>query len=237
MSERFTRFGVHGGKLLALSGRNIEVTDSDFLSAGCCLYVTRARGALIANNRFRMDRFGWYWLSGCDGVIMEDNELLGADLSTWGGGINTLDGSNYSQNIYFARNRLAFYYDGDHEAITTDGSGAAYFTNKPSAIDVTARPRGDAPGFFTVGTIVRGNRLLNNAVISIGAGNPPTAVARNPWLRDVIVEHNEVRDNEVGIAVADQVEGVLIRDNRFQNVAQEVMDIADSPEGGHETVV
>jgi len=84
MSERFTRFSVHGGKLLALSGRNVEVTDSDFLSAGCCLYVTRARGALIANNRFRMGRFGWYWLSGCDGVIMEDNELLGADLSTWG---------------------------------------------------------------------------------------------------------------------------------------------------------
>ena len=105
--------------------------------------------------------------------------------------------------------------------------GNAYFSNKPSAIDVTARPRGDTAGFFTVGTIVRGNRLLSNAAISIGAGNPPSPAARNRWLRDVIVEHNDVRDNEVGIAVADEVEGAWIRDNRFTNVAQEVMDVAE----------
>ena len=77
MSQRFTRSGVHGGKLLALGGHNVEITDSDFLSSGCCLYLTRARGARIANNRFRMGRFGWFWLSGSDGVILEDNELLG----------------------------------------------------------------------------------------------------------------------------------------------------------------
>jgi hypothetical protein len=115
----------------------------------------------------------------------------------------------------------------NNEIAEGNSYGNAYFSNKPSAIDVTARPRGDAPGFFTVGTIVRGNRLLGNAAISIGAGNPPLAIARNPWLRDVIVEHNEVWDNDVGIAVADQVEGVWIRDNRFKNVAQEVMDVVE----------
>jgi hypothetical protein len=374
MSLRFTRFGVHGGKLLSLGGRNVEITDCDFLSSSCCLYLTRARGALIQGNRFRLGRFGWYWLSGSDGVILEDNELLGADLSTWGGGINNLDGSACSQNVYFARNRLAFYYGGDHEAITTDGSGSpycgkvagvsaarltlagepqwegrdwhgagvfvldgkgmcqyravtryegreievdrpwdiepdgssvlsissqqrrllligndfeevgvaiqfygtsieciaegnrcrrglgyinhgmnyhgnqpswftqwlgneiaegnsygnAYFPDAASALDVRALPPGDGLTCpLTVGTIARRNRLLNNATISLGAGNPPNLAARCPWLRDVVAEGNLVTNSDLGIAVAADAQGVWLRANRYENVQCPEADVAE----------
>jgi len=126
MSRRFTRFGVHGGKLLALGGENVAVTDCDLLASGCTLYLTRARGARIAGNTLRMGRFGWFWLSGSDGVVFENNQCLGQDLSTWGGGINCLDGSTYSQHVYFAGNTLSCWFGGDNE-LTSDGSGGAYF--------------------------------------------------------------------------------------------------------------
>ena len=128
MSRRFTRFGVHGGKLLALGGENVEVSDCDLLSSGCALFLTRARGARIADNVFRMGRFGWFWLSGSDGVVFENNQCLGQDLSTWGGGINCLDGSTVSQHVYFARNTCSQWFGGDNE-LTTDGSGGATTAN------------------------------------------------------------------------------------------------------------
>ena len=132
MSRRFTRFGVHGGKLLALGGENVEVSDCDLLSSGCALFLTRARGARITNNVFRMGRFGWFWLSGSDGVVFEDNQCLGQDLSTWGGGINCLDGSTVSQHVYFARNTCSRWFGGDNE-LTSDGSGGAYYGKLASA--------------------------------------------------------------------------------------------------------
>jgi hypothetical protein len=132
MSRRFTRFGVHGGKLLALGGENVEVSDCDLLSSGCALYLTRARGARIAGNTLRMGRFGWFWLSGSDGVVFENNQCLGQDLSTWGGGINCLDGSTFSQHVYFAGNTLSCWFGGDNE-LTSDGSGGAYYGKAASA--------------------------------------------------------------------------------------------------------
>ena len=136
MSRRFTRFGVHGGKLLALGGQNVEVSDCDLLGSGCTLFLTRARGARIAGNTLRMGRFGWFWLSGSDGVVFENNQCLGQDLSTWGGGINCLDGSTYSQHVYFAGNTLAGWFGGDNE-LTSDGSGGAYFGKAAEASGTT----------------------------------------------------------------------------------------------------
>lgn len=136
MSRRFTRFGVHGGKLLALGGENVEVSDCDLLASGCTLYLTRARGARIASNTLRMGRFGWFWLSGSDGIVFENNQCLGQDLSTWGGGINCLDGSTFSQHVYFAGNTLSCWFGGDNE-LTSDGSGGAYFGKAASANGTT----------------------------------------------------------------------------------------------------
>ncbi|MFA6047109.1 MAG: glycosyl hydrolase family 28-related protein, partial [Phycisphaerales bacterium] len=143
MSDRFTRFGVHGGKLLALGGQNVEVSDCDLLSSGCALFLTRARGARIENNVFRMGRFGWFWLSGSDGVVFENNQCLGQDLSTWGGGINCLDGSSVSQHVYFARNTCAQWFGGDNE-MTTDGSGGAYY-GRLAAAEGTRLTTADEP--------------------------------------------------------------------------------------------
>ena len=88
--------------------------------------TSRGPEAHLANNVFRLGRFGGYWLAGCDGVVFEDNRVLGQDLSSWGGGINCLDGSSYSQHVYFARNTQEYCFGGDNE-MTTDAPGGAYF--------------------------------------------------------------------------------------------------------------
>ena len=72
---------------------------------------------------------------------------------------------------------------------------------------------GDDPkvydGPLVRGVVFRSNVLHNNAGIQIGG---VTA--------DVLVEHCVVRNTNVGITVKPTARGVLLRDNRFENVAQ-----------------
>ena len=161
MSARFTRFGVHGGKLLALRGDNVEVTDCDLLASGCVLFLSRAPGARIANNTFRMGRFGWFWLSGCDGVAFENNRCLGQDLSTWGGGINVLDGSASCRHVYFANNTCAQWFGGDNE-LTTDGSGSFYFgkaaSGSPTGVVTASDPGWGGRRWRGLGVFIVGGR-------------------------------------------------------------------------------
>jgi len=115
-----------GGDTLRLRGSNIEVTDCDLYGSGRVLYLTRGRGARIRRNTLYNGRWGWYCISGADGVVFEDNTLTGADLMSTGGGINCLDGSTCSQNVYFARNTLRLMHGWDREAMTSDAGGGAY---------------------------------------------------------------------------------------------------------------
>jgi len=116
-----------GGDTIRLSGRNVEITDCDVYGSGRALFLTRVRGGLVARNVFRNGRWGWYCISGSDGLIFENNEIAGGDLMSTGGGINCLDGSTYSQNVYFAHNLLRDMYGWDREALTSDAGGGAYF--------------------------------------------------------------------------------------------------------------
>ena len=71
---------------------------------------------------------------------------------------------------------------------------------------------GDDPqvydGPLVRGVVFRGNVLHNNAGIQIGGVT-----------EDVLVEHCVVRNTNVGITVKPTARGVLLRDNRFENVA------------------
>jgi hypothetical protein len=68
-------------------------------------------------------------------------------------------------------------------------------------------------GPLVYGTVFRRNKLHNNAGISLGGTTSET-----------IVEHNEIRETEVGIRVRDTVKGTLLRDNVFQSVGKHLHD-------------
>ena len=121
--------------LLTFGGPAVEVTDCDLYSSGMAFWLTRLRGAYIARNIFSNGRWGWYSLSGNDGVIFENNRIVGGDLMATGGGLNTLDGSSYSQHVFYAHNTLLNMFGWDREAMTSDAGGGAYFGKALSALD------------------------------------------------------------------------------------------------------
>lgn len=129
VDERFRqslKLSTGGGDTVRLGGRNVEITDCDLYGAGRVLFLSRTAGGLVARNRLWNGRWGWYCISGSDGLVFEDNELSGGDLMSTGGGLNCLDGSNYSQNVYFAGNRMSMAHGWDREIMTTDAGGEAY---------------------------------------------------------------------------------------------------------------
>ena len=127
------KWSTGGGDTVRMGGRNIEITDCDFYGTGRALFLSRVCGGLVAGNRFFNGRWGWYCISGSDGLIFENNEICGADLMSTGGGLNCLDGSRYSQNVYYAGNRLHLMHGWDREAMTSDAGGEAYSGKAVSA--------------------------------------------------------------------------------------------------------
>jgi len=73
-------------------------------------------------------------------------------------------------------------------------------------------------GPLVYGTVFRRNKLHNNATISLGGATAQT-----------IVEHNEVRDADVGIRIRDTVTGTLFRDNVLEGAAKPVQDDTRKP--------
>jgi hypothetical protein len=111
---------------LSLGGDNVRITDCDVVSSGMSLFFSQMRGGYVARNKFYNGRGGWYCVGGSDGLIFEDNDISTADLQGNSGGLNCLDGSNSSQNVYFAHNRLFHIFGYDREAMTSDAGGGAY---------------------------------------------------------------------------------------------------------------
>lgn len=122
-----------GADCLRLGGPNLTVTDCDIAGGGRSIYLSGARNSIVARNRFANGRWGWYCISGSDGLIFEDNIITNGDLMSTGGGLNCLDGSMVSQNVYFARNHIGECPGWDREAMTSDAGGAAYYGRVSSA--------------------------------------------------------------------------------------------------------
>ncbi|HEY3396772.1 MAG TPA: glycosyl hydrolase family 28-related protein [Armatimonadota bacterium] len=120
------RFGSGLPVGIKLGGDNVRVVDCDIVSSGQALFFSRMRNGYVAGNRFGNGRWGWYCISGSNGLIFERNEVVGSDLMATGGGLNCLDGSRFSGNVYFAHNRLHDMYGWDREAMTSDAGGGCY---------------------------------------------------------------------------------------------------------------
>ncbi len=129
INQRFKntlKFSTGGGDTIRLRGPNVEVVDSDLYGSGRVLFLLRGRGARIQRNTMYNGRWGWYCISGADGVVFEENRLTGGDLMSTGGGINCLYGVSWSQNVYYAENHLELFHGWDREAMTSDAGGGAY---------------------------------------------------------------------------------------------------------------
>jgi hypothetical protein len=72
---------------------------------------------------------------------------------------------------------------------------------------------GARPGPRVRGTIFRRNRCDNNASIAVGG-----------LTADVLVEHCTIKHCDRGIVVQKSVDGVLLRENTFEDVAQPIVD-------------
>jgi len=132
---------------LRLGGRNVEITDCDLYGSGRAIYLKQARGARVEGNKFYNGRWGWYCLEGCDGLIFAQNELTGGDLMSTGGGIANYS-TSYSQNIYFAHNRMSLTHGWDREIMTTDAGDGAFF-GKIKSVDGAKMTLEKAPDKFT----------------------------------------------------------------------------------------
>jgi hypothetical protein len=136
LDQRFReaqRLSTGGGDAVRLGGQHVEITDCDLYGSGRVLFLSRVRGGLVAGNALYNGRWGWYCLSGNNGLIFAHNTLTGGDLMSTGGGLNCLDGSTSSENVYYAHNQLRLLHGWDREAMTTDAGGEAYFGKLRSA--------------------------------------------------------------------------------------------------------
>lgn len=127
--ERFAQFmklSTGGGDTVRLGGPNVEITDCDLYGSGRSVYLFRVRGARVANNVLYNGRWGWYCFDGSDGLIFENNQVLGADLMSTGGSLNCYR-SACSQNVYYANNTLKNMHGWDREAMTSDAGYGAYW--------------------------------------------------------------------------------------------------------------
>ena len=158
------KLSTGGGDTLRLGGEHLLITDNDLYGSGRALYLFKPRGAYVAHNQFYNGRWGWYCLSG-DRLIFEDNQITGADLMSTGGGINNLGGTAYSQNVFFARNKLSLMHGWDREAMTSDAGGGLYYgsVKNVTASDFTfaTAPTGNharADGWKGAGVFVLGGK-------------------------------------------------------------------------------
>lgn len=117
-----------GAPALLLTGHNIRVSDCDIVTSMRSIFLVDATDAVVSGNHVGNGRRGWYSISRSNRVLMEDNDIFGADLQASGGGLNTLAGDEpRSQNILVRNNTFRLMFGGDREPLTTDGPGGFYY--------------------------------------------------------------------------------------------------------------
>lgn len=156
------RWSTGGGDTVRLGGPNVQIEGCDFYGSGRALFLSRVRGGRLVDNRFHNGRWGWYCISGSSGLIFQGNAITGADLMSTGGGLNCLDGSTYSENVYYAGNTLRMMHGWDREAMTSDAGGECYFGRaaavKGTSLTLAERPQGPARDWAGAGVFVLAGR-------------------------------------------------------------------------------
>ena len=124
---------VEGSITVHVGGENVEITDCDLYGSGRSVVLAAVKGGRVTGNQIFNGRLGWYCISGPDGVIFENNDIIGADMSSMGGSLNTFCDWRPCQDLYFANNRLRTMFAHYREAITSDGGGGSHAGHIESA--------------------------------------------------------------------------------------------------------
>jgi hypothetical protein len=210
-------FARNGVDSIRLAGRNLVVSGCDVWGSGRSLYLLRPRGALITGNTLSNGRQGWYSISGPDGVLFTNNEVVGGDLESTGGGINTMfAGTGVSAHVLMRGNTFKRLYGWDGEAITTDGPGG-FFYGRVRATEGHSLTMQDPPTNRTDLTDWRG------AGVFVMAGR-----GRGSWARVVARGGDRVTldrplpldpDDSSVISIAPFLGQLLILDNTIEDAA------------------
>jgi hypothetical protein len=204
-----------GGDAIALGGENVRVVDCDIYASGRPIFLFKPTRALVTGNRFYNGRWGWYSISGADGVIFEGNEIIGADLMASGGGINNLHGLRVSQNVWFAKNKLSHFHGWDREAMTSD-AGGGYYYGKVTQAKATSFELVDKP----VKSIVNPDDWSGAGVFILG-GKGMGQYAQVTSISDAHVEVDRpwkiAPDNSSVVTITPLQRNYLFIDNQFQD--------------------
>lgn len=112
------------GAAIDLCGANNQVVDCDIYHPGIGFRLKNSRGTVIRRNKIYAASMVAI-SNGADGLIFENNEFRPNSLTAGGNGIDVYCGS--ARHIYYAYNYVSHIYGGDHENLTLDGHGTAYF--------------------------------------------------------------------------------------------------------------
>lgn len=121
------------GRCIRVTSPNFQITECDVFASGTALFLNpwgfRAASGpwygLVRDNRFAYGSQG-YSLECIDGLVFEDNEVVGSGLAPGGNAFSTF-WNNFSRNVYFAGNAIHGQYGLDREMMTLDAAGGAYF--------------------------------------------------------------------------------------------------------------
>ncbi len=218
------------GGVVQVTGKNFSITDSDFQTRWGIAVEGGSHG-IIARNKF-MARESLFPMGITDGIIIEENECSIT-------GYSNINGAPYSQNLYFAHNRLSNNHFA--EFFTFDGTGGCYL-GKPEKVEgarLVLAEEPTAPGWWPLG-----KRWIGAAVCIVdgkGAGQYRRVVSNDvriwevdrPWDIDpdqtslisivpfrgrVLFIGNELKDGGIIQSYGTSID-CIFADNRTRQVA------------------
>ncbi len=204
-------YSTGGADSLRLGGEDIQISGCDIYGGGRSLYLQQASGAWVHDNTFYNGRWGWYCLTGSDGLLMEHNNIIGASLMSTGGSPNCYD-TSYSQDIYFSGNMFKNMFGWDREAITTDAGGGAYYgyvdSSNGRVVHLKNDPNWNDRNWVGAGLFILGGKG-EGQYRRITSYNGPNVTVDSPWLVPP--------DNTSIITITMLHRNYLFVDNRFED--------------------
>lgn len=122
---------------LYLGGPDVRVLHCRVRAASSAFRLVHCRGLIVRDNTIVVGYSGWNNLEGCDGVFFSHNTITGGSQNAADGTSISCYTHSYSENIYYANNRIRHIYGWDREGITTDAGGGE-FTGHVAADDKTS---------------------------------------------------------------------------------------------------
>jgi hypothetical protein len=169
------------------------------------------------------------------------NFIIAGNITTRSGGFwgsaaeytdaQTIPATQYFLPLYFTQwlqNEVQEGFVYEQGPDTTNGAVCGLYVR-----DIPERP--DA-GVLTFANIIRNNRLHGNAKIVLRYYDESPYLKRlraarelrgKPWSMATLIEGNIVSDSRIGVEIDQGFDGVLLRDNRFLRVRQEIHRMED----------